>query len=125
MISYSCGHKRDYNPGHNIVTKKLCYDCRMSLVGTEISFIRFGAPPKNRCSWNYSENRPEKGVSVYLVRDGQILDSLRWEFADERPAYIGKGIVLGIGGDDEFVVEIITCRKATKKQIEKLSQARR
>ena len=123
MITYSCGHKRDYNPGHNIITKRLCYDCKMSLVGTEINFIRFGAPPKSGQSWNYSENKPENGVSVYLVQDGQVKDTIRWEFADERPAYVGKGVVLGIGGDDEFVVEITTCRKATKKQTEKLKGA--
>ncbi len=119
MITYSCGHKRDYNPGHNIMAKTICYDCRMSLVGTEIDFIRFGAPPKDGYSYNYQSGRNEIGVSVYLVQNGNIRDTIRGEFSD-RTMYVGKGVMVGTGGDDEPLVEIVKCRKATKKQIARL-----
>jgi hypothetical protein len=113
--NYACGHSNSYNPGHNINLPSLCYHCKMALVGTSVDFVRFGAVPESGRSWNHAESKPEAGVSVYLVQENIIRDTLRWEFADTRTMYIGKGIVLGVGGDDEIVVEITTIRKASKR----------
>jgi len=119
MIAYSCGHKSDWCPGHDIQSRGPCYSCKTELIGTEVNFLRCGKPPVGGYSYNYQVGQYESGVSVYLVRDNVILDTVRSEFVD-RPWYVGRGVVVGIGGDDEILVDVVTCRKASLKQIKKL-----
>ena len=121
MIHFSCGHSGDFGTGKREVRlNKLCYNCKKSLIGKKIDFVRFGNMPENGYSWNYSENCAESGVSVYLVQNGVVADVVRGEFAN-RTIYCGQGIAVGFGGDGELLVDnITTYKKATKSQIKKL-----
>jgi hypothetical protein len=120
-MKFACGHKPYWNDGcsDDYVAKSLCYQCLKALIGTEVEFIRFGAPPKSGQSRNHAENKLEAGVSCYLIQNGKIMDTVRGEFLDRQP-YIGKGVMVDTGSDDEIIVEIITCRKASKRDCRRL-----
>ena len=113
-----CGCTEIYaNVGRDIVLKSMCYDCLKERKGTVIDFIRFGKAPE--VSYNYAENRNENGVSVYLIENNTVCQTMRSEFLD-RTAYIGTGLMVDTGGDDEPVVEIQSIKKASLKQLKKL-----
>ena len=63
-----------------------------------ITAFRFGAAPENFISWNYRENCPEKGLSVYV--DG---DTVRSEFTS-RKKFEYAGLPVGKGGDGETLI---------------------
>jgi len=89
------------------------------MVGQEIEFLRFGKPPESGYSYNYQSNRNEAGVSCYVVINGKVAATVRGEFED-RQAYIGRGILLGFGGDDEALVQIISIRKISGKKADRM-----
>jgi len=107
MIQYTrCGHTRPWCDGVREINN-FCPACREARIGAEIKFVRFGAPVKQ--STNHQTGCAETGMSVYEIGVGTI----RSEFAD-RPAYTGRGVIVGYGSDDEPLVRAITCRRATK-----------
>lgn len=112
MISYNCGHTKYYCPQQVINSNKMCYDCKHELIGKEIEFIRFGDIPASGRSINYTESTWESGVSVYLAKDGNAIETIRAEFAD-RPKYTGYAIVVDTGSDDEFLIDADTIRNLT------------
>ena len=116
MIKYACNHTRDYCPGRELSDRGLCWDCKQALIGQVVEFVRFGAPPECGRSYNYATNQAEAGVSGYLMIDGQIYGTIRSEFAD-RQRYVGRGVVVGIGSDDEIVVDIIEISKSRRRKI--------
>lgn len=67
--------------------------------GPERTFYRLGEPPASGKSFNSRENKHEAGVSVYVTPTGGSILS-------DRPVYYGKGRQIGVGGDDEPVIEI-------------------
>ena len=107
MIQYTrCGHTRPWCDGIRDVNN-FCPTCREARIGTEIEFVRFGAPVGR--SMNHQTGCAESGMSVYEIGVGII----RSEFAD-RPAYTGRGVIVGYGSDDEPLVRAITCKRANK-----------
>jgi len=92
-----------------------CFECSKKRIGEAIRFLRFGKPPSSGKSFDYRDKRAERGVSVYeLGPDGKpILQG--WHFGiTERPAYLGKGRIVGFGSDGEPVVKILGKLKRTK-----------
>lgn len=60
--------------------------------------FRFGKAPENFISWNYRDNEPEKGLSVYTKKS-----TVRCEFID-REKYIYIGLPIANGGDGETLI---------------------
>jgi hypothetical protein len=118
MLEFACGCKKGwFFPNEHKISQNYCLECKEAMIGREVRFIRFGKAPESGRSWNYAEGCQEDGLSVYLIID-KVVGTIRNEFAD-RPAYIGKGFVCGIGGDDEILVKNFSMKKATKAQIKK------
>lgn len=107
-IIYRCGHWR-YNVSHeDNISRRLCYDCRLALVGTRIDFIRYGDVPESGLSYNYTDNRSESGVSVYGI-DPDTGDADQFSFIDiSRPTIRGSAICIGYGSDDEPIIDADT-----------------
>lgn len=68
--------------------------------GRERWFFRYGAPPASGCSRNHLTGELEPGVSVYVTPvPTSIIDT-------SRPLYALRGRPIGLGSDDEPVIEI-------------------
>lgn len=77
-------------------------------IGDTIRFVRFGDLPRGGKSWNYRDQVPEVGVSVYLLDENDEPVLVGWSFdIVKRPAYAGRGEILGWGSDGEPVVRVI------------------
>lgn len=63
-----------------------------------ITAFRFGKAPYNFVSWNYRDNMPENGLSVYTEKS-----IIRSEFLG-RDKYYYTGLPVGIGGDGEMII---------------------
>lgn len=63
-----------------------------------INAFRYGRAPESFISWNYAENRPENGLSVYTDKS-----VIRSEFTD-RKKYNYTGLVSGKGSDGEVLI---------------------
>lgn len=63
-----------------------------------IKGIRYGKAPEKGLSWNYSENKSEKGLSLAQVKGEKEIGSSNW-FKD-RKAYEYKGIKTPWKGSD-------------------------
>ncbi len=63
-----------------------------------ITAFRFGEAPENFISWNYRDNAPEKGLSVYTDKS-----VVRCEFMD-RKKYKYTGLPVATGGDGEILI---------------------
>jgi hypothetical protein len=85
-----------------VAYNNLCYECRKSLVGKRVDFIRYGSLPESGYSMNWSTGGYEKGVSVYLP--GQ---TARAEF-ETRKKITGSAVVVGLGSDDEILIDANT-----------------
>ncbi len=105
--------------GDEVTLHQMCYDCKKLFLGQEIAFLRFGDAPESGQSYNYATNSYEDGLSVYMIADGQLCNTIRCEFTD-RKIYAGKGMLIGFGGDDEALVKNFKMRKATKSKLTKL-----
>lgn len=83
-------------------------------VGDTIDFIRHGRPPEDGYSRNHRDGTEEDGVSVYLI-DGSEVVYVGWYFGiAQRPAYRGRGTVVGFGSDGEPLVRIKSLRRAKR-----------
>lgn len=110
MITYGkCGHTRDWCDGSDIHKGNYCPSCREARIGTEIAYVRFGVPVERSTNW--ADGTSEAGMSVYEIGVGTI----RSEFLT-RKAYVGKGVIVGYGSDDEPLVVPVSCRRATATQ---------
>lgn len=69
----------------------------LSLSETVTAF-RYGKAPETFLSYNYAENRPENGLSVYTEKS-----IVRSEFLD-RDKFEYTGIVSGTGSDGEILI---------------------
>lgn len=63
-----------------------------------ISGFRYGKAPENFISWNYAENSPENGLSIYTEKS-----IVRSEFIN-RKKYEYTGLVSGKGSDNETLI---------------------
>jgi len=71
----------------------------ISIQGSKsISAFRFGKAPESFISWNYRDNAPEKGLSVYTEES-----IVRAEFSD-RKKYDYAGLPVIKGGDGEIII---------------------
>lgn len=99
-------------------TQKLINDLKVEsekkFKNAEKGFIRFGDCPKNGKSFNYRDNIPEKGVSVfeaefvnkeYRVILTPVLEAT-YLLVKNRPAYRLYGEVVGTGADGEPVIKV-------------------
>lgn len=88
--------------GYYTATLRIAYNLGLDGISLqdaeEVEAFRFGKAPENFVSWNYRDNVPEKGLSVYT--DGDVVRS---EFAD-RKVYTYRGLAAGRGGDDELLI---------------------
>ena len=102
ITKYRCGHTKTKEYRHYIDKtdvydlQTLCWDCKQKLIGKVVTVYRYGTPIEK--SWNYADNREEEGMSCYFPEDRP-----RPEFTD-RPLYVGTGIIIGYGSDDEPLV---------------------
>lgn len=60
--------------------------------------FRYGKATENFISWNYRDNAPENGLSVYTEKS-----IVRSEFTD-RKKYEYAGLPVAKGGDDEILI---------------------
>ena len=79
-------------------------------------------------SWNYADDRREKGISVISSDWLKSLKSVFFGVSDEdiksRGVYIMKGIVIGKGGDDEpLILATDFAKKTNIKTKEQLKKA--
>lgn len=75
-------------------------------IGDEIEFVRYGRPPAGGASRNHRDGFREDGVSVYLLSGGEVV-LVGWYFdIVKRPAYRGRGVVVGWGSDGEPLVRV-------------------
>lgn len=81
----------------------------------EKGYIRFGRIPMNGKSWNFRDNKPEAGISVFeaeFTKNGEyrvlVDDVLELSYLTvmDRDAYRVYGDVVGIGADGEPVLKI-------------------
>lgn len=81
----------------------------------EQGYIRFGEMPKSGKSWNFRDNRPEAGISVFeadFAKDGSYRPILNDVLAvsyltvKDRQAYRVYGDVVGMGADGEPLIKI-------------------
>lgn len=63
-----------------------------------VTGFRYGKAPENFISWNYAENAPENGLSIYTEKS-----VIRSEFMD-RKIYNYTGLVSGKGSDNETLI---------------------
>jgi hypothetical protein len=112
---HECGHSSLCDPwgkGPDRKTSGLCFECRKARVGQIIEFVRYGKPPASGVSWNHRDRTAEEGVSVYEVVNGQP-QHVGWHFGiTDRPAYAGKGEIVGWGSDGEPLVKVQSIRRA-------------
>lgn len=112
-----CGHESLRDPwgnGGNDRLSGLCADCKDARIGEVIQFVRHGKPPTSGVSQNHRDRTAEEGVSVYEIVNGAPL-YVGWHFGiSERPAYAGRGRIVGWGSDGEPLVGIISIRRAKK-----------
>ena len=108
-MQYACGHKSEWGT-EGYVSKRPCYSCRAAKIGQRIKIVRFGTPVAQ--SRNWAENRLEKGMSCYEIG----VDVIRSEFAERADVYIGTGVLVGFGSDDEPLVAEAKVRRASAKQ---------
>lgn len=100
----------------------LCFDCRKARIGETIEFVRFGNLPNGGRSYNHRDKTEEDGVSVYEVKGGVIqFVGFYCDFA-ERPAYRGKGVIVGWGSDGEPLVKPGRVHKVSATEIEAMSE---
>ena len=112
-----CGHetlKDMWKSGANVSLSGLCAECKTGRIGETIEFVRYGKPPASGVSRNHREDVAEEGVSVYELKSGQP-DYVGFYFGSaQRPAYAGKGRIVGWGSDGEPLIEINTIRRSKK-----------
>lgn len=95
-----------------------CYDCRSSRIGTEITFVRYGHAPESGRSWDYRDNSPLKGVSVYEIVQGKRVDAGWIEGITDRGTVIrGRAILVGWGPDGEPLVDWSTVRPLRSRKV--------
>lgn len=109
---YGCGHTVRQHDNGDSKTAQWCHECRKALVGTEIACLRRGKPPVSGFSRNHATGAMEAGVSVYHLVDGIVADVDRFQ---DRPAYVGRGVVVGFGSDGELVVRLVGAMKRRKE----------
>lgn len=111
-----CGHstlKDPWKNGPDIRLDGLCMECRAARIGQEIRFVRHGTPPVG-ASRNHRDGTHEEGVSVYEIVNGKP-NYIGWYFEiSKRPAYSGRGVIVGWGSDGEPLVEVISIRRDKK-----------
>lgn len=74
-------------------------------VGDTIEFVRYGRPVAN--SKNHRDGTIEDGMSVYML-DGIEVVYVGFCFGIvERPAYRGRGVIVGWGSDGEPLVTVV------------------
>jgi len=110
-----CGHRTErdaWKTGSDERLDGLCLNCRAARVGEVIEFARYGKPPAGGQSTNHRERMAEAGISVYEVVNGEIKFT-GWHFGitESRPAYSGKGRIIGFGSDGEPLVQILSIRR--------------
>ena len=102
-----------------------CYPCRLQRIGSEIEFVRYGNFPAGS-SVNHITKEAEGGVSVYEIKDGRLqLVGFHFGITERRTAFRGTGRIVGWGSDGEPLVEVLTSKKLSKAQLEKLESAPR
>jgi hypothetical protein len=85
-----------------------CKGCQQFRFGETIHFIRYGKFPASGTSYNYRDNKPEAGISVYEIVDGNIQFVGGCFGCTGRRFYLGDGIIVGWGSDGEPLVKILT-----------------
>ena len=77
-------------------------------VGDVIDFVRHGTPPQSGKSFNHRDQTEEDGLSVYLLDpETEQPHYVGWYFdISKRPAYRGRGEVVGFGSDGEPLVHV-------------------
>lgn len=75
------------------------------VVGDVIDFVRYGTPVEN--SRNYRDATTEEGMSVYLLSGGVVQFVGFWFDIASRPAYQGRGEIVGWGSDGEPLVRVV------------------
>lgn len=112
-----CGHetlKDMWSSGDAITLSGLCLACSTARIGETINFLRYGKPPLSGVSRNHADGIAEEGLSVYeLVAGGPIYVGFYYGFMS-RPAYIGKGRIVGWGSDGEPLVKVSMIRRAKR-----------
>jgi DNA-binding transcriptional regulator YiaG len=118
-----CGHThRDgtTGPAREASVDSLCRECRAARVGETITFLRFGSIPGSGVSTNHRDRTAEEGVSVYEIVRGKV-DLVGWYFDFlSRPAFRGRGVIVGWGSDGEPLVRVLTSYQIGRKQAEEL-----
>lgn len=87
-------------------------------IGDEIEFVRHGKAPASGTSTNHRDGTHEKGLSVYMLIDGQPHYVGYWFVIAQKPAYRGRGVVVGWGSDCEPLVEVISMKRAKEFDLE-------
>src|SRR5574341_707623 len=86
--------------------KGQCWPCREARIGTEIAFVRYGAPPASGRSWDKRDNVALDGVSVYEVVNGKPVHvAYSFGIVDRSPVICGRAILVGWGSDGEPLVD--------------------
>lgn len=86
-------------------------------IGETVRVIRYGHPVER--STNHATGEPHIGMSCYLLdHRGVVIGTVRAEFADRLAVYIGRGVLVGYGADDEPLVTAFRGRRATRAQEE-------
>ena len=117
MASYykfqDCGHLGGFAgwSGDHQLIPGLCAECRAKRIGESIDFIRFGLPPASGKSTNHASGQAESGISVLEIRGGRAdftgsISALN--MIESRPAFLGKGEIVGWGSDGEPLVKIVS-----------------
>lgn len=113
-----CGHKTMkamWGTGEDTPLSGLCLECREARIGQVIEFVRYGKPPVSGVSQNHRDGYAESGVSVYEVVNGEP-QYVGFHFGFlSRPAYVGKGVIVGWGSDGEPLVEIQSIKRRAGK----------
>lgn len=81
-------------------------------VGDTIEFVRHGTTPKGGKSRNHRDGYSEEGVSVYLLSGDEVVYVGWWFGIATKPAYRGRGVVVGFGSDGEPLVQVLGVRRA-------------
>lgn len=67
-----------------------------------VAGIRYGKAPDNGISYNYRDNKPERGLSLAQEQGRDPIASSMW--FDDRKAYEYRGIKVGYGSDGETII---------------------
>jgi hypothetical protein len=86
---------------------------RGKAIGDVIEFVRHGRPVEK--SRNHRDGTVEDGMSVYMLDGDEVVYVGFWFGIAAKPAYRGRGRIVGWGSDGEPLVEVIgTVKRNTK-----------